>query len=151
MYEPNDFKDAKLYTKFGKVLWRHATPGETVLTVIKGVLETANTAKTNDVVVKNFNVGQSTEEWIISYDKLKERYFRLGKTHLIDGKEWQLAEARGFVKAIEHRGESFEMTAPWGEHMIVNDGDFIAQNVNDEDDIYRIEREQFLATYKEHV
>lgn len=45
--------------------------------------------------------------------------------------------------------EKFTFDAPWGEPMLVEDGDYIAvADINNLDDIYRIEQESFKKTYK---
>lgn len=142
----------KRYQKRGRFLFRRADPGETVLTIVSGRLETMKTAGDSDIVLRNIEIGSSAECYIISKEKFDERY-RLAdmRTVTIDGKHWDVADAKGQVDAAEYAGdEEIHFTAPWGEPMVLSNGDFLARPVNgSEEDIYRIERSTFEMTYSE--
>lgn len=131
----------KKYAKYGVVLARLAKKGETVRTVINGVQETTNTAREGDVVVKN----PTGELYIVSVQKFTQRYKPIKA--LTD--KFSKAKALGVCYAFQYRGESFKFEAPWGESMLIEDGDFLAQSEKGNyDDIYRIEKEAFKRTYR---
>jgi hypothetical protein len=66
-----------------------------------------------------------------------------------DAEGFRQYPANGSCHAFEYEGQAFAFEAPWGERMIVNPGDYIATPTIGSDDIYRIERNAFLATYRE--
>lgn len=129
-----------LYKKFGAVMARLAKTGEEIITVIDGIVETKNTAKENDVVVK----GLKGEEYLIGHDKFKTRY--TVNTPVTD--TFAAYEPNGTCIAYEYTGASFVFRAPWDEDMIVNDGDFLATIDKSVPEVYRIERDAFFKTYK---
>lgn len=142
----------KEYQKRGKFLYRLAVPGETVLTIVSGKLETMKTASNDhhasEVVIRNIQLGSSAETYIISGEKFKERYRMVNQEFRIDGHLWNLAEARGVVSAAQYDGEAFSFMAPWGEEMVCLPGDWLATPVpGDPGDLYRIENETFEQTY----
>jgi len=138
----------KRFKKSGIFLWRIPEEAETVLTIVSGKLETLKTAKPHsDVIIRNIQIGSSAETYIIDKEKFEKRYSTGYEFFLVDGKKWYKAEAKGEVMAFCYSGESIEFIAPWGEKMLCEDGDFIAQPVGGSpDDIYRIEKETFKQT-----
>lgn len=139
------------YKKSGTFGYRHAIPGETVITMVSGKLETIKKAGKEEVVVRNLTVGSSAEFYIIGLDKFVSRYDVKPNVDnlLIDGQQWILAEANGKIKAFQYKGETISFKAPWDEEMICEEGDFIASPLGGSpDDIYRIEKETFELTYK---
>lgn len=129
-----------LHAKTGNVTARLATPGEIVITVIDGVEETRNTAKEDSVVVR----GVKGERYCMAKDKFLSRYAPEKDV----GADWVRAKPSGTCLAFIHEGEDFSFKAPWGEEMIVRKGDAIAMaDRKNPDDIYRIERGAFAASY----
>lgn len=131
----------KHFKKYGTVLARPAKDGERVITVINGVKETENVAKSGDYVVQN----PGGEQYIISADKLNSRYKKAtgGKS------PWRAYTAKGECWGFKYNGTQFTFKAPWGEDMLVQKGDMIVStNPKGGDDIYRIEKKAFAATYK---
>lgn len=139
----NNISQSALYKKFGAVMARLAKAGEEVLTIIEGQLETKNTAKENDVVVK----GLKGEEYIIRHDKFKARY--TVNTPVTD--IFTSYEPNATCIAFQYTGESLLFTAPWNEDMIVNSGDFLATLDEQVSEVYRIEKDAFYKTYKRAV
>lgn len=132
-----------IYKKFGTVMARLAKVGEEIVTLIDGKVETKNTAKENDVIVK----GLKDEEYIIGHDKFKLRY-SVDKP-VTD--TFTAYEPNGTCIAYEYTGASFLFKAPWDEDMIVNHGDFLATIDESVPEVYRIERNAFFKTYKKVV
>lgn len=142
-----DFKTRKtnLYKKIGTAFARKAIKGEKISTEIDGEVETTNTAKENDVIMK----GPKGELYIVSTAKFKSRYKDTDK--LSD--EFTEFVATGLIRAFQHEGDSFKFIASWGEEMICKDGDYLATTVKNETDenveeVYRIESSVFSITYK---
>lgn len=130
----------KKYNKYGTVEVRLAKDGEKIDTIINGKLETTNKAGSNDVVVKN----PTGELYILSRPKFLSRY-AIGTVTT----EFKTAKATGYCYAFVYTGKPFTFMAPWGEKMIVENKDFIAQSAKGNyDDIYRIAREAFKRTYR---
>ena len=130
----------KRYLKQGAVNAKLAVKDEKVKTEIDGVVETVNTAKENDVVIK----GSSNELYLINIDKFKARY-NVEKELSSDYQEYK---AIGECFAFEFKGEGFSFIAPWGEEMIVENGDFLASPNAEITEVYRIEKNAFKKTYK---
>lgn len=129
-----------LYKKVGAVMARLAKIGEEIVTVIDGKVETKNTAKENDVIIK----GLKGEEYIIGHEKFKARY----TVNNLVSSEFSSYEPNGTCIAYEYQGESMVFTAPWNEDMIVHNGDFLATTDSTVPEVYRIERDAFFKTYK---
>lgn len=132
-----------LYKKFGSVMARLAKAGEEIVTLIDGKVETKNTAKENDVIVK----GLKGEEYIIGHEKFKARY----TVNKAVTDTFTAYEPNGTCIAYEYTGDSFVFKAPWDEDMIVNRGDFLATIDKSVPEVYRIERDAFFRTYKKVV
>ena len=137
------------YFKFKKVHARLAEEGEIVHTIINGEEETKNTAKKGDILVRS--TGKNHEEYIIPGEKFKKRY-ELDKDSEPDGDGCRLYNPTGDCWAFVYHGENFSFVAPWDEDMIVKNGDFIASTDEHKlDDIYRIEKDEFVDTYKKEI
>jgi len=137
------------YKKRGLILFRHADPQETVLTIVAGRLETINTAGEDEIVVRNIEIGSSAEIYIMKEAVFTKRYEMQKKTYSIDGRVWTEAVAKGVVEAFCYHGDSFEFIAPWDEMMLCEDGDCIARpEGSDQSDIYRIDKKTFAETYR---
>lgn len=128
----------KLYKKFAIVEARKATIGEHIVTEINGVVETTNTVKEPSVVVK----GMIGEEYIININKFNKLY-ETSEKELTES--YQPFQAKGEIYAVSYVGEDMEFIAPWGEKMLVCEGDMLNTK---EGDIYRIEKTAFAKTYK---
>jgi hypothetical protein len=138
-----DQGNVKQFNKFGEFVVTKAVAGQKIDTVINGVTETTNTAKDGDNIV----TGISGETYLIDDKKLQSRYAFVAKTA-----EGDLYRATGHCFAVEYQGTSFTFTAPWGEDMICDPGDFIASTSKEGlDDVYRIEKGAFANTYKKAV
>jgi hypothetical protein len=142
-------REVKTYQKRGTFLARYAEPDETILTIVAGKLETLAAAKWGDVVVMNIEIGSSVERYLVAKDMFEKRYELTERTITTDGHSWMLVNAKGRVRAWQYEGPSVTFEAPWGESMLLEEGDWIASPVGGEpDDIYRIEREAFAGTYR---
>lgn len=138
------------YAKFGEVFFRPATFNECVFTMTSGQLETTKTSTFGDVVLRNIAIGGSFEQYIIgSVAKFLSRYEIVeGFSANVDGSCWGKATPTGKVNGVEYFGPSFSFESPWGDDMIVNEGDFIVKIPGEEiNKVYRIEREAFDLTY----
>lgn len=136
------------YKKKGKFIFREAVAGETVLTIVSGKLETIKTAGAGECVMRNIMIGSSAETYIIPRETFIKRYKIDSDRYLIDGLEWTGCSAEGRVNAFEYKGETISFKAPWGEDMLCEEGDYIANPIGGaQSDIYRIERQTFLDTY----
>jgi hypothetical protein len=129
-----------LYKKVGSVMARLAKAGEEIVTAIDGKIETKNTAKENDVVIK----GLKGEEYIIGHEKFKARY----TVNKPVSDDFTTYEPNGTCIAYEYQGESMVFMAPWNEEMIVHNGDFLATTDAFIPEVYRIERDAFFKTYQ---
>jgi hypothetical protein len=145
-------RPARTYQKRGTFIARYAEPGETILTIVAGRLETLAGAEWGDVVLMNIEVGSSVERYLIKPAMFDKRYDRTDRTIVTDGHSWMVVKAKGRVDAFRYEGPSIVFEAPWGEDMILQDGDWLARPTEGAaDDIYRIEREAFAQTYSEEV
>lgn len=139
----------KVYRKSGTFLMRQADPGESILTIVAGKLETLKTAGADDIVLVNITIGSSAERYIIAREMFDKRYDLEAGTIRLDGFEWRMASARGKIRGFFYAGPPIFITAPWGEQMMVQAGDFIGNPVGGKaSDIYRVEREAFQLTYR---
>ena len=111
---------------------RPAVAGEVIDTIINGEVETSNTANEGDMII----TGLAGEEYIISGNKFHKLYV------LVSGNTYQTKPDS--VQAVEV-SDSFSFLAPWGSEMICNVGDYIVYR--SQEDVYRIERTEFLKTY----
>lgn len=131
------------YKKFGTVLMKLPNIGEKIDTIIESKKETTNIAKAGDVLIK----GAKGELYLIDSKKAESRY-RFAKSKL-STEDWITAEAVGLCWATKYIGKPATFIAPWGEKMAIVSGDYLASPVEQyNDDIYRIEREAFLKTYR---
>ena len=131
---------------------REATPGEVVVTVIKGEGKETQSppARAGDMVVRNRCPESGNEEFLVPSAKFAARYE--GPTGPAGDGGWRPYRPRGadmrFVVVTEKDGE-FTFTAPWGETMIARPGDAIVQDAQDSKDTYRVQKAAFACTYEE--
>ena len=145
-------KDAnQQYEKFQRVYARPAVKGETIVSITDQGEETTNTAKHDDMVVRNLTEAQ--EEYIVSKAKFEDRYSEIQS---IDD-QWTLYAPKGEVMAIviTHEftdqlkvGEEFCIMAPWGSEQLATEGDMFVAPLPDLDEVYRIARKEFDETYR---
>ncbi len=152
-YFDKNFDNRKTYQRFGKIIYRPAGLDETVLTIVDGRVETINKAEFGDVIVRNMELGSSSEQYIIGdKEKFLSRYDPVGESINIDNHQCGFAKSTGLTEAVEYKGERIEFVAPWGEMMECLDGDYLCiLPGEDTDQTYRIEKEAFSQTYKEQV
>jgi hypothetical protein len=130
---------------------RPATPGEIIVTVIRGEgVETRSPpAGLGDMVVRNRCPETGNEEILVPRESFSQRYDRPSGAAGADG--WLPYRPRGvqmrFVIVADVDGE-FAFVAPWGETMVARPGDSIVQDLNDPSDSYRIARAAFACTYE---
>ncbi|WOL24395.1 hypothetical protein fHeYen902_049c [Yersinia phage fHe-Yen9-02] len=131
---------AHKYKKYGHVLARQSSGGETVVTEIGGKVETQNVTKSTDMIVTN----PGGEKYVIDIDKFKKRYSGPSP----DAHD-QKYSATGTCYAFGYKGPSLQFIASWGEPMILNSGDYLCSiTFEPNGDIYRIEKQAFLDTYR---
>ncbi len=138
-----------VYQKQGEFLVRPAMPGETVITLVSGKVETLVGAKKGDWVVQNVMVGTSAERYIPPGEKFHERYDVSDKVLILEGSSWFMATAKGQITGGFYNGHTVSFEAPWGADMLLENGDFLGTPfpLDDPDDIYRVARQEFIATY----
>lgn len=144
-FKENQDKTSK-YTKIGpcrESKARKAAEGEIVVTVIKDIIETQNTAGPNDIVIQ----GRAGEMYIMTFEKFQARY--VVDKPLTD--VFQLYVPSGTCIAFEYLGEPFKFIAPWNEEMLVCYGDYLATTDDSIPKVYRIERSVFEDTYKKII
>jgi len=130
------------YKKVGRVRVQAVLPGTQIDTVINGETETKKVAQVGDVLV----IGASGEKYLLANSVLKDRYRFL---EIVKGGKEEIWEATGKCWAVKYLGEdSFKFEAPWGEEMLCNRGDYICSTKLDGTDVYRIERDTFIKSYK---
>jgi len=131
------------YNKFAEVIARPAILGEKIETWI-GKKETVNYAKEGDYVVRN----PGGEEYIVPGNNFETRYGLIES--FVEGyPQYHKYEALGSFWGFKYQGPEFKFKAPWGEDMLVETGDMIGiPELTDPSNIYRIQIDQFLATYK---
>lgn len=139
-FKENQFK-SKLFEKFSTADVRLAKEGEIVQTILDGEVETVNTAKSNDVVVR----GTRGEEYVMDKDKFAKRYDLTNKTL---SESYQTVKATGTCIAYQYQGEPMEFNASWNEKMIVKAGDWLATTDESVPEVYRIEKQAFAETYR---
>ena len=131
------------YKKYQQVDARQATPGELIVTLIAGKLETQQTATNGQVVVMNLAT-KSREQQLLNADKFQSRYEEIDKPL---SEDWTRFNPIGLVDATVWTGDDTEFNAPWGEPMVIGKGDFLCRVPETYDDVYRIARSEFLHTY----
>ncbi len=145
-------ENAKTYKKFKEVQAKKAKGGEIIYTITSDGIETKNTAKAGDYIVKNTT--DAKETYILTPLKFDKRYEYLGSKD----DNWNIYKAKGKIKAIKvddsllkqlKVGEVFYFSAPWGEKMIVKKDDFLVSPL-DYSEVYRIAKKEFFETYKEN-
>lgn len=142
--------EGKVYKKFKKIYARAAKEGEVIETITSDGLETTNTAKAGDFIIKSQTGAE--EMYIIGAKKFNDRYDFLEEG--ADG--FSIYSAKGKVVAIEMKdqllkqlniGQEYYFIAAWGEEMVLKKDDYLACPL-DYSEVYRIARKEFFETYK---
>jgi hypothetical protein len=146
----HDTRGAGLARKTKPVDVRPATPGEVIVTTIKGEGKETQSrpAQLGDMVVRNRCPETGNEEILVVADSFSRRYEGpIGSG--TDG--WLPYRPRGiqmrFVVVAEQDGQ-FSFIAPWGEKMVARPGDAIVQDPDNTKDTYRIAKAAFACTYE---
>ena len=129
---------------------RPSTPGEVIVTTIRGEGKETQSAPANpgDMVVRNRCPETGNEEILVVADSFSRRYEGpIGSG--TDG--WLPYRPRGiqmrFVVVAEQDGQ-FSFIAPWGERMVARPGDAIVQDPDNAKDTYRVAKAAFACTYE---
>lgn len=130
---------------------RPATPGEVVVTVIKGegVETRSKPAEAGDWVVRNRCPETGNEEILVKAAKFPTRYGEPQSEPDADGYREFMPKGSemGYFIVPQDMGE-FTFVAPWGETMIAKPGDAIVQTPENASDTYRIAAAAFACTYE---
>jgi hypothetical protein len=113
-----------------------------IVTKIKGAVETTNVARTNDVVV----TGPAKETYVMGPAKFLQLYNVAEEVAVPRQSPRMVAKVtRRHMKQAGIPGDRLEFRAPWGETMLLVAGDYL---VRDNGSYYRIERAMFKQTYR---
>lgn len=143
-------RGAGLARKTKPVDGRPATPGEVIVTTIKGEGNETESppAKSGDMVVRNRCPETGNEQILVSKASFSRRYE--GPIGAKAGDGWLPYRPRGvqmrFVIVAAEDG-AFTFVAPWGEMMVARPGDAIVQDPDNPKDTYRIAKVAFACTY----
>lgn len=130
------------YKKFSTVFAKVAKGGEKIDTITKDGLETTNTAKEGDFIVQNNT--QAKEQYILSKEKMKDRYSETDK--LVDG--MTVYKANGEVMGIVYKGDDIKFMADWNEEMQLKKDDMLVSPLPKLNEVYRIAIKEFNETYE---
>ena len=140
---PEISQHGKIYKKYGLIYAYKADVNEFIETWTQDGLETTNYAKEGDFVVQNLQT-EFQEKYIVSEDMFFKRYKFFYYTD--DGAVYI---PTGKVKATVYFGEDMHFVAKWGRLMVLKHGDYIVTPLPNEDEVYRIARQEFFETYEE--
>lgn len=132
----------ELYVKYGLVLAVIAKGGEFIETWTADGLETTNTAKAGDYIVKNLQT-EWQEIYIVPADVFNKRYVFFYSTE-----NGSVYKPTGKVLATIYYGNDRHFIAPWGTPMQLRTGDFLVTSYPECNGIYRIAAKEFYETYK---
>lgn len=132
----------KTYEKFGEVKFETSQKVQEIITVINGETETINTAQIGDYIITEV----SGERWIDTPKKFMQNY---------EIEEYSYSKMKGVAKvkpqprfaAQWYISHQLSFTAPWGEEMICNEGDYLVAP-QDFSEVYCIEKSVFEKTYR---
>lgn len=133
---------AKIYHKIGEVTASSPKYALEIVTLIEGQPETKNTHVPGKTIVVT-NHTESKESYVLPLKKFYERY----SFTRVENNEF-IFSAKGAVLALRYEGPSITFEPPWGGTMMLNYGDMLCQNPDDENDIYRIAAKEFYETYR---
>ena len=143
-------KEGKKYKKTRAIFARKAEDNEFVRTITQDGLETTNTAKIGDFIVKNQT--KAGEEYIVSNETFKKKYefCRDVGNGLCEYQPIGIMIGLEMTAAICHKMNlklPVYFMAPWGNKMVLKDGDFLLAPLSFSK-VYRIARQEFFETYQ---
>jgi len=150
IFTPIMADSGRIYKKFKKVFAKKADSIVEITTTTSDGIETQNTAKKGDFIVKNQT--ESQEQYVVHNDKFVKRYEVIRK--MPDG-VWTEYSPKGEVTGIQltenllntlNLDKHFYIMASWGQAQYIGIGDFIVNPI-DEDGFYRIGLKEFKETY----
>ena len=123
-------------------------------------METTNTAKGDDYVVRNSTGAQ--ELYLLGGEKLHARYTRIhGSTYEVTKFPWEKPDlgtgvvqtwchyqATGKCRAVKYNGREVQFMASWGEPMALKPGDMLCTPLPQKGEVYRIAAREFSETYR---
>jgi hypothetical protein len=142
--------EGKVYVKFKNIWAKKAKAGQIITTITKDGVETTNTAKKGDFIIKNQTA--AGEEYILGAAKFAQRYEHAGnkkagyEEYKPIGKIVAIVLTESLLKSLNLATE-FHFIANWGASMVAKKGDFLACPL-DYSEIYRIAEKEFFETYK---
>jgi len=134
-------KEYQYVYKIKPVKARVGILGEEVVTVMRnGLIETKNNVKYDEEIKKNDKVitNLDEEKYIITHKTFLEKY----EQQVIDG----YYKPKQKLITVVQINENISFIAPWGSVMNIAKDGFLV--INNEHDIYGIQKEEFLNTYK---
>eukprot|EP00931_Biecheleriopsis_adriatica_P105380 TRINITY_DN79938_c0_g1_i1.p1 TRINITY_DN79938_c0_g1~~TRINITY_DN79938_c0_g1_i1.p1 ORF type:complete len:797 (+),score=144.47 TRINITY_DN79938_c0_g1_i1:86-2392(+) len=157
-----------MYRKTVTSFIRPAEEGEEIVTLFEGKVETVNTARRGDWIVRARTTHK--ERYILSPERFAEAYDAESGCVVHDVEDAESLNAEGFkefrpktrIVALQVSEEdlvrhfpSGRFVAPWNEPMLVEVGDYIAGKPSSENledgikEVYRIEKSAFAQTYSQ--
>jgi hypothetical protein len=167
MMEPILLEKGAMYKKTGRAFLKRAILGEKVETVLDGKLETTNTAKEGDWIVRADTASQ--ERYLLPDAKFQKLYNQTSVS-FIDHPDAKELEAEGFqafvpcgrIAAVQASAKLLaqyfpqgKFAAAWKADMLVEVGDYLCSPAPPDGEglpesiteVYRIERGAFAITY----
>ncbi len=143
-------KKGKRYRKVQSVLGRKAKGGENISTITSDGLETKNTARSGDYIVKNKT--KAGERYIVKpkvFEKTYEHYKKRKGIYDEYKPNKQILALEIKASFFKKQGYSKELyfVAPWGSKMVLKVNDFLACPL-DFSEAYRIAKKEFFETYE---
>ena len=132
----------KIYKKFGLVQAIFVSENINVETWTFDGLETTNISKKNDMLVRNLQT-EWQEIYLVPENKFYERYDFFYATEA-----GSIYMPKGRILAFNYKGDDCSFFAPWGQLMILKNGDYIASSYPEINEVYRIAAKEFYETYK---
>lgn len=134
--------EIKSYRKFTIVRARKGILGEVVVTKMKnGLEETKNTVGVDEFNHMDWVITEPDgEKYVVKHNNFIERY------EVVDASTNTYQPKRKIHYFIQIN-DNITFIAPWGEEMTIKKGGYI--NITDNNDIYGVQKDEFLNTYKE--
>ena len=150
IFSPILNESGSVYKKYKGVFGKKAETEVEITSITSDGIETHNTAKKGDFIVKNQT--ESKEQYVVNNDKFEKRYKAIRK--MPDGL-WTEYSPTGQVRGVQlsenlidtlNLDKHFFIMASWGQPQYVGIGDFIVNPIN-EVGFYRIGLKEFKETY----
>lgn len=142
IFKPDLTDFGKVYKKYGLVQAIYAPENITIETWTFDGLETTNTSKQNDMLVRNLQT-EWQECYLVPENKFFDRYILFYNTEC-----GSIYIPKGKIVACMYLGQDCSFYAPWGKLMMLKTGDYIASPYPQFDEVYRIAAKEFQETYK---